>query len=145
MTAYAPYGARAKNYSIRDEGDYRLMPVKYQCPKCGRRFAEWGAEKLGFTCPADENCPEDAAEEQIELVRMGINDDRLPTKKSAPKRLVRRPLASAEEMSEMSAAEDSADFDGGDDDDVIDVDDGGDDEPEEEEVMKGSKSSEEEE
>ncbi len=72
------------------------MTVKYQCPKCGRRFAEWGAEKIGFTCPADENCPDDAADEQIELVRMGINDDRLPTKKSGPKRTLRRPAAMVE-------------------------------------------------
>lgn len=27
------------------------MPVKYFCPKCDRRFVDWGAEKLGFKCP----------------------------------------------------------------------------------------------
>lgn len=27
------------------------MPVKYSCPKCDRRFVDWGAEKLGFKCP----------------------------------------------------------------------------------------------
>ena len=27
------------------------MPIKYYCPKCHRRFLEWGAEKLAFACP----------------------------------------------------------------------------------------------
>lgn len=27
------------------------MVAKYQCPKCERRFVEWGAEKLDFKCP----------------------------------------------------------------------------------------------
>jgi DNA-directed RNA polymerase subunit RPC12/RpoP len=38
------------------------MAVKYHCPKCERRFVEWGAQKLGFKCP---NC------EGEELVRVG--------------------------------------------------------------------------
>ncbi len=29
------------------------MTVKYYCPKCGRRFVDWGAEKLGFKCPSE--------------------------------------------------------------------------------------------
>ena len=86
------------------------MPVKYQCPKCNRRFAEWGAEKLGFTCPNDDHCPEDAGDEQIELVRMGVNDDRLAPKKPSPKkRLVRRPLTALEEGDTADAGDDGAD------------------------------------
>jgi hypothetical protein len=27
------------------------MTVKYRCPKCERKFVDWGAEKLGFKCP----------------------------------------------------------------------------------------------
>lgn len=27
------------------------MPLKYYCPKCDKRFIDWGAEKLGFKCP----------------------------------------------------------------------------------------------
>ena len=27
------------------------MPSKYYCPKCDKRFIDWGAEKLGFKCP----------------------------------------------------------------------------------------------
>ena len=26
------------------------MSIKYQCPKCGKRFIEWGAEKVDFKC-----------------------------------------------------------------------------------------------
>lgn len=33
------------------------MPVKYECPKCGRRFTEWGAEKVGFKCPKISGVP----------------------------------------------------------------------------------------
>ena len=29
------------------------MAVKYYCPKCGRRFVDWGAEKLAYKCPGD--------------------------------------------------------------------------------------------
>ncbi|NIA15251.1 MAG: hypothetical protein GWP08_14370 [Nitrospiraceae bacterium] len=27
------------------------MPVKYICQECGKRFVDWGAEKLGYRCP----------------------------------------------------------------------------------------------
>lgn len=30
------------------------MAVKYRCPKCEKRFIDWGAEKLGFVCPECE-------------------------------------------------------------------------------------------
>jgi predicted RNA-binding Zn-ribbon protein involved in translation (DUF1610 family) len=52
------------------------MPVKYHCPKCGRRFVDWGAEKLGFKCPDCEN---------EELVRAGVSEER-PAKRSSLKR-----------------------------------------------------------
>lgn len=38
------------------------MPIKFHCPKCGTRYVEWGAEKLGFVCP---HC------EGQKLVRLG--------------------------------------------------------------------------
>lgn len=38
------------------------MPAKYQCPKCERRFVEWGARKLNFKCPSCRG---------EELVRLG--------------------------------------------------------------------------
>jgi DNA-directed RNA polymerase subunit RPC12/RpoP len=38
------------------------MPIKYHCPKCGKRYVDWGAEKVGYRCP---DCDDE------ELVRMG--------------------------------------------------------------------------
>ncbi len=34
------------------------MAVKYYCPLCGRRFVDWGAEKLQYKCPS-ETCNEE--------------------------------------------------------------------------------------
>lgn len=56
------------------------MPLKYHCPKCGKRFVEWGAEKLGFKCP---DCDDQ------ELVRVGISDDK-PSRRSTLKRSTRK-------------------------------------------------------
>ena len=58
-----------------------LMPAKYYCRKCGKRFIDWGAEKLGFQCPV---C---AGEE---LVRVGQTDDKPAKKKPSLKRKVRK-------------------------------------------------------
>ena len=44
------------------------MPVKYHCPKCGKRFVDWGAEKVGFLCP---HC------ESVELLRIGAREEQL--------------------------------------------------------------------
>jgi hypothetical protein len=30
-----------------------IVAVKYVCMKCGRKFLDWGAEKLGMECPSD--------------------------------------------------------------------------------------------
>lgn len=43
------------------------MPAKYECPRCEKRFVEWGAEKLNFKCPT---CTGE------QLVRVGSSDDR---------------------------------------------------------------------
>lgn len=45
----------------------RVVAVKFFCPKCGRRFVEWGAEKLEFKCPT-EGC------EQEQLLALGSNE-----------------------------------------------------------------------
>jgi hypothetical protein len=66
------------------------MAVKFSCPKCGRRFTEWGAERLGFKCPKDENCPKDIAED-IELVRVGVAEDRM-LRRPALRKGARRPV-----------------------------------------------------
>jgi len=42
------------------------MPLKYYCPKCEKRFVDWGAEKLGFKCPS---CTEET------LYRVGTHPD----------------------------------------------------------------------
>ncbi len=63
------------------------MPVKFECPKCGRRFTEWGAEKVGFKCPADEWTEHDG--EEAELVRVGA-PDKAGSKKPSLKRPTKR-------------------------------------------------------
>jgi len=58
------------------------MAVKYHCRKCGKRFLDWGAEKLGYKCP---ECGDE------ELVRLGAGDDkavRKPSLKRKPRRLM---------------------------------------------------------
>jgi hypothetical protein len=52
------------------------MPVKYHCPSCGRRFTDWGAEKLGFKCPPD--C-------EGTLIRVGAQSEE-PVKRATLKR-----------------------------------------------------------
>jgi hypothetical protein len=64
------------------------MAVKYECPKCNRRFAEWGAEKYGFKCPGDEWCPADRPKD-IDLVRVGAAEGKSgkrPSLKRTPRR-----------------------------------------------------------
>ncbi len=59
------------------------MAVKYHCRKCGKRFIDWGAQKLGFKCP---DCGGDE-----ELVRLGAADEkaaRKPSLKRKPRRAV---------------------------------------------------------
>lgn len=62
------------------------MAVKYQCPKCGRRWADWGAEKLGFKCP---NCAAGGTDD-VELVRVGSSDLK-SAKRPSLKRTAARP------------------------------------------------------
>jgi DNA-directed RNA polymerase subunit RPC12/RpoP len=58
------------------------MAVKYHCRKCGKRFVEWGAEKLGFKCP---DC------EGEDLVRVGLSDEK-GARRPSLKRKGRRPV-----------------------------------------------------
>jgi phage FluMu protein Com len=58
------------------------MPLKFHCPKCNRRFVEWGAEKLDFKCPE--------CEDQT-LVRLGSPEDR-PSRRPSLKRAPRKPV-----------------------------------------------------
>lgn len=82
------------------------MPVKYTCPKCGRKFSEWGAEKVGFRCPDDEWRPKDHPDD-VELVRVGSPEDRASKRPSLKRGARRIPLAVAAGVGEDI---DSADF-----------------------------------
>jgi len=53
------------------------MAVKYHCRKCGKRYIDWGAEKLGFKCP---DCDGE------ELVRVGAGEDRVVKRPSLKRR-----------------------------------------------------------
>ena len=48
------------------------MAVKYECPKCGRRFIDWGAEKLGYKCPG---CSGVGVAEIVKLIRIGSDEE----------------------------------------------------------------------
>jgi hypothetical protein len=63
--------------SIYTEKGNFSMAVKFHCRKCGKRFIDWGAEKLGFKCPDCEN---------EELVRVGAADDKVVRKPSLKRR-----------------------------------------------------------
>ena len=56
------------------------MTIKYHCRKCGKRFVDWGAEKLGYKCP-------DCGDE--DLVRIGAAEDRA-VKRPSLKRKTKR-------------------------------------------------------
>ena len=57
------------------------MPVKYYCPKCSKRFVEWGAEKLGFKCPY---CQDE------EMTRLGSHGAPVKTKPSLKKKAAKK-------------------------------------------------------
>lgn len=67
------------------------MPGKYECPKCGRKFTAWGAEKLGYKCPHDKWCPADATGD-IELVPAETLEDRSGRRAILRRSLRRHPL-----------------------------------------------------
>lgn len=98
------------------------MPLKYYCPKCDKRFVDWGAEKLGFKCP-------DCANEALFKVGTGPNGDAdgAPSlSKSAAKRKAKpRPKTSSEsaEFDEDISASIGGDDSEGIDDDISGLDD----------------------
>ena len=86
------------------------MAVKYQCPKCEKRFVDWGAEKVGFKCP---QCGET-------LFQVGKPDGDAPAEKPTLKRKKKEKVAVVKpprEVVEVSTVDDDAEFD------VVDVDD----------------------
>jgi hypothetical protein len=107
------------------------MALKYECPKCGRKFTEWGAERLGFKCPSDQWCKHEG--DEPELIVAGSQDES-PSRKTSLKRSFRpRPKAVKSLAEEVEPADDADEFGDedndavGTDDDDVDADDGDDD------------------
>tara|TARA_R110001592_G_scaffold267474_1_gene533545 strand:+ start:136 stop:453 length:318 start_codon:yes stop_codon:yes gene_type:complete len=95
------------------------MPLKYYCPKCSKRFVDWGAEKLGFKCP---DCDGET------LYRVGTQpegEERAPTlsKRPAKKAAAKKAVAPKPKKEIVDLEPDSDDDivigDGDDDDDVL--------------------------
>jgi hypothetical protein len=108
------------------------MAIKFECPRCGRKFTEWGAERLGFKCPHDANCPKEAADEVIELFRLGGSDDkhaaRASLKRTPAKRKAAVPKHSEDDEAIAPDVEDMEEDEKVDDDDeepdvVVDAED----------------------
>ncbi len=78
------------------------MAVKYHCPKCEKRFIDWGAEKLKFKCP-------DCEDEKLIEVSHSAALVKARAKKPAPKRkkkktvVTRRPVAVEEPLTAKAA------------------------------------------
>lgn len=102
------------------------VAVKYICPKCGRRFVDWGAEKLQYKCPTEE-CNEET------LVLPGASDEdqeeRPALKKSRKRKTAVPAVASALDIVEMDGTFIESDNDDVDEDDEEDTS------PEEEAVV----------
>lgn len=103
------------------------MAVKYYCPKCGRRFVEWGAQKLDFKCPS-EDCAEQALS-QVGASELDAEEKQKVKRVKKAKSIV--PLVNPED--EVSELGDS--FLGGDDAADMDDDEDVEEEEEEEEVV----------
>lgn len=82
------------------------MPLKYQCPKCERRYVEWGAQKFNFKCP---HCVNE------ELVRLGAveqTSSRSSSLKRRPRKVAAQPVPTEEvDLAEMEPLEPAEDAD----------------------------------
>jgi len=90
------------------------MAIKYECTKCGKRYVDWGAEKLGFICPCSET---GKAGTVNRLVRLGASEEEgaAPSlKRAAAKKVIAPPVE--EDLDE------AVEFDG-DDEEVVEDDD----------------------
>ncbi len=70
------------------------MAIKYHCPRCGKRYVDWGAEKLGFKCP---DC------EDEELVRIGPATAKPAKKKPSLSRRKKKAKAKAKPKAKVKA------------------------------------------
>ena len=110
------------------------MAVKYTCPKCNRRFADWGAKKLNFKCPHDESCPPGTEGEMTALLRVGASTDDVAAAKPT---LKRKKAAASGIVQESNLLTSGEDFDVVEEIDADEIDDVEDTEEEEPEVLKG--------
>lgn len=93
------------------------MPLKYYCPKCDKRFIDWGAEKLGFKCP---DCKDET------LYRVGTQpegENGAPVlSKSAAKRKTKAKSKVSAGVSAGESDDDMSDLVSSSDDDSMDED-----------------------
>lgn len=91
------------------------MAVKYHCQKCGRRYVEWGAEKLKFECPECDG---------EKLVRIGMPEEApaKPTLSRKPKRAVAAPASPASPVEEVDEGLGKDDAEISDNEGVIEAD-----------------------
>lgn len=101
------------------------MAVKYKCPKCERKYIDWGAEKLGFKCP-DPDCENEG------LVKLGSRAEpakpkptlKRKAKKKAPEAKPRPDISTEKDLiGDINVSEDDEDF--GSTDEDFDGDDDG--------------------
>lgn len=102
------------------------MAVKYYCPKCGRRFVDWGAEKLGFKCPSD-TC------EGEELVLVGAESSEVVSSVQKVKRAKKRKAIVPNVSADIDVPELETEFA-----EDVDIDEDEDDLEEEEEEEEGA-------
>ena len=79
------------------------MPVKYECPKCGRRFTEWGAEKVGFKCPKDQWCTKSTRRCRTGPCRSSDEGFSAPSHVEADPRKIAQPKVHVVELDEDEA------------------------------------------
>lgn len=78
------------------------MAVKYRCPKCEKRFIDWGAEKLGFVCPDCEG------EKLLEVSHSAAKDQARVKKPAKRKKKKKAVVASRAAAVEATPAKDSS-------------------------------------
>lgn len=80
------------------------MTIKFRCPKCDRKYIDWGAEKLGYLCP---DCKEELSE-----IGMEEADSKTPSLKSgkAKAKAKTKPKAKTKAKAKAAPAEKSEDI-----------------------------------
>ena len=100
------------------------MPLKYYCPKCSKRFVDWGAEKLDFKCPDcdGETLFRVGTQPENEEVKPSLSKSAAKRKRSTPAKAAAKSSDGDPDSNEPSGNDESADFDDSDDGDDISED-----------------------